>query len=40
MAERSGWRHLAGKVKVTDRAVSEKGFDNGKLQNGVLEPLR
>jgi hypothetical protein len=30
---------LAGKVKVTVRAESEKGFDRGKLQNGVLEPL-
>jgi hypothetical protein len=31
---------LAGKVKVTVHAESEKGFDKGKLQNGVLEPLR
>ncbi len=31
---------LAGKVKVTVRAECEKGFDRGKLQNGVLEPLR
>jgi hypothetical protein len=31
---------LAGKVKVTVRAESEKGFDKGKLQNGVMEPLR
>jgi hypothetical protein len=31
---------LAGKVKVTIRAESEKGFDKSKLQNGVLEPLR
>jgi hypothetical protein len=31
---------MAGKVKVTIRAESEKGFDKGKLQNGVLEPLR
>lgn len=31
---------LAGKVKVTVRAESENGFDKGKLQNGVLEPLR
>jgi hypothetical protein len=30
---------LAGKVKVTIRAESEKGFDKGKLQNGVMEPL-
>src|SRR5262249_38712767 len=31
---------LAGKVKVTIRAESEEGFDKGKLQNGVMEPLR
>jgi len=31
---------LAGKVNVTLRAESEAGFDKGKLQNGVLEPLR
>jgi hypothetical protein len=31
---------LAGKVRVTVRAESEKGFDKSKLQNGVLEPLR
>src|SRR5262245_11539234 len=31
---------LAGKVKVTVHAEAEKGFDKGKLQNGVLEPLR
>ena len=31
---------FAGKVKVTIRAESEKGFDKAKLQNGVLEPLR
>jgi hypothetical protein len=31
---------LAGKVKVTIRAESENGFDKGKVQNGVLEPLR
>jgi hypothetical protein len=31
---------LAGKVKVTIRAESEKGFDKSKLQNGVMEPLR
>jgi hypothetical protein len=31
---------LAGKVKVTVCAESEKGFDKRKLQNGVLEPLR
>jgi hypothetical protein len=27
-------------VKVTVRAESEKEFDKGKLQNGVMEPLR
>jgi hypothetical protein len=32
--------NLTGKVKVTIRAESEKGFDKAKLQNGVLEPLR
>lgn len=31
---------LAGQVSVTVHAESEKGFDKGKLQNGVLEPLR
>jgi hypothetical protein len=31
---------LAGKVAVSVRAESEKGFDRNKLQNGVLEPLR
>jgi hypothetical protein len=31
---------LAGKVNVTVRADSAAGFDKGKLQNGVLEPLR
>ena len=31
---------LAGKVNVTIRAESQAGFDNTKLQNGVLEPLR
>ena len=31
---------LAGKVNVTLRAESEKGFDKSKLQNGVMEPLR
>jgi hypothetical protein len=31
---------LAGKVEVSIRAESEKGFDKSKLQNGVLEPLR
>jgi hypothetical protein len=31
---------MAGKVEVSLRAESEKGFDKSKLNNGVLEPLR
>jgi hypothetical protein len=31
---------MAGKVSVSIRAASEKGFDKAKLRNGVLEPLR
>lgn len=31
---------LAGKVSVSVRAESENGFDRGKLQNGVIEPLK
>lgn len=31
---------MAGKVDVSIRAESEKGFEKSKLQNGVLEPLR
>jgi Protein of unknown function (DUF499) len=31
---------LAGKVSLTVRAESEKGFDKAKLENGVMEPLR
>ena len=31
---------MAGKVKVNVEAQSPHGFDKGKLQNGVLEPLR
>jgi len=31
---------MAGKVTVTVHAESAEGFDTGKLQNGVLEPLR
>ncbi len=31
---------MAGKVSVSVRAESEKGFDKSKLNNGVLEPLR
>ncbi len=30
----------AGKVKVAVSAASDDGFDQGKLENGVLEPLR
>jgi len=30
---------LAGSVTVTVKAESEKGFDQSKLRNGVLEPL-
>jgi hypothetical protein len=31
---------LAGKVNVTVRASSDTGFDQNKLENGVLEPLK
>ena len=31
---------MAGKITVTVHADSADGFDKGKLQNGVLEPLR
>jgi hypothetical protein len=31
---------MAGQVALTIRAQAEKGFDQSKLQNGVLEPLR
>ena len=31
---------LAGKVTVTVKAESAEGYDKGKLQNGVMEPLR
>jgi hypothetical protein len=31
---------MAGKVNVTVKAESESGFDKGKLNNGVMEPLR
>ena len=31
---------MAGRIKVTIRADSESGFDQSKLQNGVIEPLR
>ncbi len=31
---------MAGKVQVNVEAESPDGFDKGKLQNGVLEPLR
>ncbi len=35
-----GRADLAGKVSVTVRAESAKGFDRSKLNNGVLEPLK
>lgn len=31
---------MAGRVTVTLRAESATGFDQSKLNNGVLEPLR
>ena len=31
---------MAGKVSVTIHAESAAGFDKGKLNNGVMEPLR
>lgn len=31
---------MAGKVSVAVRAESDEGFDRGKLENGVMEPLR
>ena len=31
---------LAGKVSISATAKSENGFDKGRLENGVLEPLR
>jgi len=31
---------MAGTVNVTLRAESQDGFDKGKLENGVMEPLR
>ena len=31
---------MAGKVSVSVRAEKQGGFDNSKLQNGVIEPLR
>lgn len=31
---------MAGKVNVTIHAESPAGFDKGKLNNGVMEPLR
>lgn len=31
---------MAGKVQVSVRAESDAGFEKGKLQNGVMEPLR
>ena len=31
---------IAGKVTVTVKAEKADGLDNGKLQNGVIEPLK
>lgn len=31
---------MAGKISVSVKAESPEGFDKGKLENGVLEPLR
>jgi len=31
---------MAGKISVSVKAESQEGFDKGKLENGVLEPLR
>jgi hypothetical protein len=31
---------MAGAVTLLIRAESAKGFDESKLQNGVLEPLK
>ena len=31
---------MGGKVTVSVHAASETGFDQSKLENGVLEPLR
>lgn len=31
---------MAGEVSVSVQAESEEGFDPGKLENGVMEPLR
>ena len=31
---------MAGTVAVSVQAESQEGFDKGKLQNGVMEPLR
>ncbi len=31
---------MAGTVNVTVKGENPKGFDKGKLQNGVMEPLR
>ena len=31
---------LAGKINVTVRASSDRGFDQNKLENAILEPLR
>ena len=31
---------LAGEVSISATAASEREFDRGRLENGVLEPLR
>jgi len=36
----SNLAEMAGTVAVSVHAESQEGFDKGKLQNGVLEPLR
>ena len=33
-------RRSSGKVTISVAATNEEGFDQSKLQNGVLEPLR
>jgi len=32
--------HVAGKVSISATATTPDGYDKGKLENGVLEPLR
>ena len=31
---------MAGKIQVTVHAENEQGFDQGKLNNGVMQPLQ